>query len=218
MWILPSRGRPKNLIRFFEHWHLTKADTPGVVVLDRDDPELDGYREVTIPSAWSLIVIEPIGLGATFNYVFDNWPNNPWYGMLADDVIPRTKGWDRILVNAAGNDGVSYADDGINGERQVTHCVLGGDLVRSLGWICLPGLKRIYIDNVITEIGQDRRVLHYCGHVSLEHMHFSNNKSPMDHTYEKPDAASDRDIYEKWQKKRLDRIAKTSDCVELGTC
>lgn len=202
MWILPSRGRPKNLLRFFQHWELTESTTPGVVVLDRNDPALDGYREVVLPSAWSLIVIEPIGLGATFNYVFNHWPHNPWYGMLADDVIPRTQGWDKILVEAAGNDGISYADDGINADRQVTHCVLGGDLVRSLGWICLPGLQRIYIDNVITEIGQDRGVLRYCGDVSLEHMHFSNNKAEMDKTYEKPEASSDLAIYQKWQESR----------------
>ena len=218
MWILPSRSRPQNLIRFFEHWKTTGANTPGVVVLDRDDPELDGYRKVVIPSAWSLILIEPIGLGPTFNQVFESWPNNSWYGMLADDVIPRTYEWDKILVEAAGTDGVSYADDGINGEKQVTHCVLGGDFVRSLGWLCLPGLKRVYIDNVITEIARDSGVLRYCGNVSLEHMHFSNQKSPMDKTYEKPDARMDQAIYEEWRSKRLRDITQKLDYVELGAC
>lgn len=199
MWVLPSRGRPKNLIRFFDAFEKTSGSTPGLVILDRDDPVLDGYREVILPPGWSLI-LEPKHptLGALQNSIFDRWPNNPWYGLIADDVVPLTEEWDKKLVDAAGSDGIAFPHDSINGGRQFTHGVIGGDLVREMGWLILPGLDRVYGDNVWTHIGEKRGVLRYCPDVKLDHLHFSNGKAPMDKTYEKHHVSNDRDIFEKW--------------------
>jgi len=199
MWVLPSRSRPQNLLRFFDAFARTGATTAGLVVLDHDDPLLDGYRAVTLPPGWSLI-LEPKHetLGALQNSVFDRWPHNDWYGLIADDVVPVTDQWDTALIKAAGSDGVAFPHDSINGGAQFTHGVIGGDLVREMGWLILPGLDRVYGDNVWTEIGKKRGVLRYCPDVKLNHLHFSNGKAPMDNTYRKTRVDKDREIYENW--------------------
>jgi hypothetical protein len=199
MWVLPSRGRPKNLLRFFDAFAKTQADTAGLVILDHDDPALNGYRAVILPPGWSLILEHRHQtLGSLQNSVFNRWPNNEWYGLIADDVVPLTDYWDKELVKAAGSNGVSYPHDSINGGTQFTHGVIGGDLVREMGWLILPGLDRLYGDNVWTEIGNKRGVLEYCPQVKFDHLHFSNGKAEMDETYRKTQTDEDRKIYTDW--------------------
>lgn len=214
MWILPSRGRPENLKRFFDAYRETGADSKGVVCVDDDDRTIREYINTWLPRGWKLSVAEPIGLGPRINEQVQNYPNEPWYGTLSDDVIPRTVGWDKILIEKAGSDGMAYGADGIVDEARFTHGVLGGDLVRSLGWIILPGLQRLYGDNALTDIGKERGVLRYCPEVMLEHLHFSNGKAPVDETYKKPEAASDQKIYEHWQRSRNAQFIVC--CVQSG--
>lgn len=132
------------------------------------------------------------------NRAYRQHPEKPWYGLLSDDAVPMTFRWDVELSEAAGSDSIAYCADGINDERQASHVAIGGDLVRKLGWIILPGLVRIYGDNVLTDIGRERGALKYLPHVRLEHWHFSNGKAPMDETYAKPEAPRDGAIYQRW--------------------
>lgn len=199
MIILPTRGRPGNLKRFFECYEDTDAVAPGIVCVDDDDPRLVDYFPVRLPDNWRMSINSRIGLGPMINRAFQEHPSEAWYGAFSDDAVPVTKGWDAALIEAAGADGMSYCADGINDEKQAGNCVLGGDFVRSLGWIILPGLTRIYGDNVLTEIAQKRGVLHYLSDVRIEHWHFSNGRAPMDETYRKPEAGNDRRIYEQWK-------------------
>lgn len=209
MWILPTRGRPQNLIRFFERFAETGARSPGIVCVDNDDPQLERYKALArpdtardlapVPRNWKFVFAPRIGLGPTINRAFEERPDLAWYGMLSDDAVPTTPGWDRALIEAAGSDGVAYGADGIRDEASAGMPVLGGDFVRSLGWIILPGLVRLYGDDVWTEIARKRGVLRYLPHVRLEHWHFSNGKAPKDETYRKPEADADRRLYEQWR-------------------
>ena len=161
MWILPSRGRPASLKRFFDAYRATGADSPGLVCLDNDDATLDEYLKIALPHYWNWDIDAPIGLGVRCNAAYGKFPNEPWYGLISDDVLPKSLRWDEILIAKAANDGMAYGSDGIVEAAQFTHGVLGGDLVRDLGWIILPGLQRIYGDNVLTEIGKERGVLSF---------------------------------------------------------
>tara|TARA_R110000868_G_scaffold340880_1_gene601735 strand:+ start:12377 stop:14476 length:2100 start_codon:yes stop_codon:yes gene_type:complete len=214
MWILPSRGRPASLKRFFNAYHTTGANSCGVVCLDNDDTTLDEYLKIELPTHWWLDIAAPIGLGVRCNAAFNKHPEEPWYGLISDDVVPRTGRWDQILIHSAGNYGMAYGSDGLVNEAQFTHGVLGGDLVRELGWIILPGLQRLYGDNVLTAIGKEKGIMRYCPYVLLEHLHFSNGKSPMDKTYEKPEASEDRRIYKAWADGR--RGSFVICCVQAG--
>lgn len=198
MWILPSRGRAQNAARFFSAFAATGGSTPGVLCVDSDDQQLEAYRELALPKGWALEVAPRLGVGPTINRAFNEHPAEPWYGTMSDDAMPVTGGWDKELADAAGEEYISYCADGINDERQASHFAIGGALARRLGWIILPGLVRIYGDNVISDIGRAHGLLRYLPHVRLEHWHFSNGKALIDETYLKPEAGNDSTVYQRW--------------------
>lgn len=136
-----------------------------------------------------------MGLAALYNEAFQACPDRPWYGVMADDVVPETPGWAEALIETAGNDGLAFGDDRINGSNHATHFVLGGGLVREMGWLALPGLSRLYIDTVWCDLAKTRGVFRYRQDVILRHHHFSNRLAVMDETYRKPDKAADKAIY-----------------------
>lgn len=192
MWILPSRGRPHSVLRLLKAYEETEASTPVWLRLDEDD---SGYA-INHPN-WEVSAGPRVPLSQIYNEAYQR--KTDWYGFIADDVVPLTKHWDRLLIAVAGRDGMSVPSGG-HEPNGAPHFVLGGDLVRSMGWLCLPGLHRLYIDTVWQDIATKLGVLRRVPEVVLEHRHFSNGKALMDATYRKPNKASDRKIYEAWLK------------------
>ncbi len=194
MWIMPSRSRPHNVLRFIKAYDETKATTPVWLRLDKDDPN-PGY----IHENWIVEIGPRLPLSEIYNEAFRLYPDSPWYGFIADDVVPKTLYWDRLLINAAGIDGMAVPSGG----EGTPHFVLGGDLVRSVGWLSLPGLDRLYIDTVWENIAKKRNVLRYVPNVILEHRHFSNGKALFDRTYRKEKKAEDKLIYQTWKEEHI---------------
>ena len=200
MWIIPSRSRPQNIQRLVKAFNQTLATSPALLWLDNDDPFFIEYMAIDYPPMWQVVSgLRRDGLAEMYNDIFKANPDLDWYGFLADDVVPETMGWDIAMIRAAGRSGVAYADDGINGEALGTHPVIGGDLVRSVGWLALPGLKRLYIDTVWNEIGRTQGCIQYLPDVKLTHHHFSNRMALRDAIYRKPNKKEDAAIFEDWK-------------------
>lgn len=191
MWIIPSRSRPHNIKRLADAFRETSVSTPVLLRLDDDDPYLSRY---TCPDGWELVIRPRRPLSDCYNEVFDRGLD--WYGLFADDVVPETPRWDTLLIEAAGSDRVSFGNDGI--DILPTHFVVGGELVREIGFVALPGLDRIYMDTVWNDIATERNVLSYLPDVHIPHLHFSNRMGKMDKTYRKWNKAKDKSIYEAW--------------------
>ena len=199
MWILPSRSRPQNLQRLFDAWVKTGASTPVVLCLDVDDPCWPQYEVMDMPAGWNVVLETRDGLARAYNEAFKRHPHEPWYGFIADDVVPLTNSWDAVLIDAAGKDGMAVPSGG-HDPLGAPHFVLGGDLVRSVGWLSLPGLDRLYIDTVWQTIAESRGVLKRVPEVILEHRHFSNHKALIDKTYLKHHKQRDKFIFDQWRK------------------
>lgn len=168
-------------------------------MLDEDDGALENYKALTLPSGWSFSIGQRTGVCPKYNEAVELFPNCSWYGVIADDVVPQTPFWDTTLVAEAGTDGFAYPDDGINGPSLACHGVQGGAFARRNGFISLPGLKRLYADNVSTELARERGVLRYRDDVKCPHWHFSTGKSEFDATSDKSaDAENDKRIYKSW--------------------
>lgn len=148
---------------------------------------------------WGLFIGYRSPLSVVYNNAFERHPYEPWYGFIADDVVPITKGWDINLIDAAGNDGMAVPAGGET-TGGCPHFVLGGDLVRLMGWLSLPCLDRIYIDTVWADIAMGKGVYREVNSVTLEHRHFSNGKALMDSTYRKRHKEQDKLIYNNWRK------------------
>jgi len=197
MWILPSRERPHNLQRLVEACGQSGASTLVEVCLDDDDPTLE-LSTAGLPDRWHVVVGMRGPLSALYNDALQRHPREDWYGVIADDVVPLTDAWDTRLIEVAGSDGMAVPAGG-HDPNGAPHFVLGGDLVRSMGWLCLPGLDRLYIDTVWQNIAETRGVLRRVPEVVLEHRHFSNGKALPDQTYRKHHKARDKFIYDNWR-------------------
>lgn len=197
MWVLPSRSRPHRLAEFFAAYWATGATTPGLVRLDADDPMLGAYAGIALPPGWATSIGARLPLSALYNEAYQASRIRPFWGFVADDVVPETHGWDRALIETAGRDGMAVPAGGET-TGGCPHFVLGDDLVHSVGWLALPGLERLYIDAVWKTIAQLRGVYRERRDIRLEHHHFSNGKALMDATYRKPGRERDRAVFEAW--------------------
>lgn len=202
MWLLPSRSRPHNAERLFKAWGAT---TPGSLRVDDCDPLAEAYRALALPQGWKLTVGPRRPLGELYNEFYAYHPNLDWYGFIADDVVPETEGWDRKLIEIAGQDGMAVPSGG-ESTGGSPHFVLAGSLVREQGWLCLPGLHRIYIDTVWQQIAKANGVYRYAPEIRLEHHHFSNRRALFDGTYRKSDKSQDRALYEAWLQSRKETL------------
>jgi hypothetical protein len=172
--------------------------TAAVVLVDDDDPCLSSYLSLKMLPGWTVEVGPHSGLSEIYNQAFKRHSDEEWYGVICDDVIPKTDYFDIRLIEVAGKDGLAVPSGG-HDPQGAPHFVLGGDLVRSVGWLSLPGLSRLYIDATWLDIANQRGVLRRVSGVVLEHHHFSNGKALMDKTYRKPNREADREIYETWK-------------------
>lgn len=151
-----------------------------------------------LPPNWKLDVGARMPFSDMYNDIWARYPNEVWYGWLADDVLPETEAWEEPLIQAAGYDRMAVPL-GSHDPRYSPHFVLGKNLVLSAGWLALPGLSRLYVDTAWQDIARERGV-YVEVQVVLRHLHFSNGLALRDATYRKPDAARDRAVYEAWRR------------------
>ena len=142
-------------------------------------PEIDG---VTIH-----VVDSHHGVNGKFNSIISQYLDK--YETITgidDDCLVQTDGWDEILyepIKEIGY-GISYGNDGLQGELLPTKVMISTNITKSLGFWCPTTLFHSYADNFWKRIGQDIDSLHYFNDVNMEHLHWINGKAPKDETYE----------------------------------
>lgn len=164
--------------------------SPGVLYVDET---VDEYQRIKLPRNWTVHYETEWGsLQASLQWAFTNFPDATQYGWLADDTRPRTHGWDTALEQAAGNWGLAYAKDLwlsetpselsnlIAGWNLSSGLCWGGDLVRTVGWWALPGVRQAGIDTAWTEIVRPLGLNTYRADVTVEHLHHKAGKRMMD--------------------------------------
>jgi hypothetical protein len=200
--IVPSRGRPQNIARLLDAVRATAGMATHVhVAVDDDDPELSRYEYVMKRSGSSGDELET---GARKGLA--DWTNEiavrraaeyPFLASIGDDHVPRTPGWDKALTRAItdmGGTGFAYPWDGTR--EDIPEAVfMSGDIVGALGWMCLPGLKHWYIDNVWADLGRGAGCLRHLRAVAVDHAWKADQTSK--DSGEK--LAADREVYYKWR-------------------
>ena len=146
MHIVPTRGRPALLQRFFD---VGRPNEKGVVVIDADQWAM--YGNVHIPSNWTSLKVPSMrGFVWKANAGFEAFPDEPWYAWGGDDCIGRTKGWDTILSAATVGGFVSWGDD--LHAHKCTHPFIDGGLCRALGHVAYPEFKSQYVDYIWEQV------------------------------------------------------------------
>jgi hypothetical protein len=183
MWVLATRNRVANCQRFIDAWRTTQATTPVYVRLDECDPDLDCMKNLPWPSEFEIVIGPRSRIGPSLQEAFHRYPNLPWYGYLADDLIPQTPGWDQKLIAAAAPNRISYANDVWEKEVRVCHPCIGGDLVRAVGFLALPVVQHWGTDSVWERLHHDFRMNGRQQEVIVEHAHFKFDLATVDQTY-----------------------------------
>src|SRR5260370_8141410 len=189
--ITPSRGRPQNIMRLLNAVHETsRLRTHSHVAVDEDDPQLEAYHSVMNKHGKDDDSLEHgprKGLAARTNA--RGARRGSQYRFLAsfgDDMVPRTKGFDKALCRAIEDmdgTGFSYPWDGIR-EDTPEAIVMSSNIMQALGWICEPGLEHFWVDNVWGDLGRGAGCIRHLRAVAVDHLHPDAGKAVMDSTYD----------------------------------
>ena len=138
MFIVPTYKRPERLKNLIQAYIDTKA-TAHVYVLIQGNAEL--YEGIEYPDTWTVEVLEDnIGFVAALNLGFNKFPNEIWYGIICDDVVPQEIEWDKKLLEQSTLWNIVTTDDALNKNdwRMSGIPMMGGNLIRSCGFIMPP--------------------------------------------------------------------------------
>ena len=205
--IVPSRGRPWRAAEMLDATlALSRAQTDVAVAYDSDDPAAGSYTALSGRAGDRVIWYSGPrqSMSAWTNQVALEQAGN--YRALAsfgDDHVPRTEGWDSLLLAALdgmGGTGLVYGNDLLQGGNLPTAIVMSSDIVGALGWMTEPGMRHYCIDNAWKDLGDGAGCLAYCPDVIIEHCHPGAGKAVYDVTYAE-EAARDREdqaAYDRW--------------------
>ena len=129
-------------------------------------------------------------------------------GSIGDDHVPRTPGWDRIVIETLSDmgTGLCYGDDLLQGSTLPTACFMTSDIVRALGYMCPPVLIHMYVDNFWMELGKALDRIRYLPEVVIDHMHMHTGKASRDSVYSNGESLvePDRIRFTKYVEEQLD--------------
>ena len=216
MWFFRTRKRPELAQRLVNACVATGMTSVGMLIIDGNKSD---YPNLCVPSNLGVLSTgEHLEFAGVLRWIFASFPNEPFYGFICDDGMPRTQEWDKELEATAGSWHVSCANDLLHSEGRWTYGVLGGELLRALGFWIPPHFVHLYTDNVWEHLDSQLKIMRYRRDVVIEELHFSNGKAPFDSTYERvyqgvPYGKKDRETFTKWVSSQetaqtIERVAK----------
>jgi hypothetical protein len=206
--ITPSRRRPKSVARLLDAVTETStAQTDLIFAFDDDDPD--------VPDSLAAIGDRALSVTGPRRSMCE-WTNNVAslyaageyraFASLGDDHVPRTHGWDTMLLEAIGTTGIGYGNDLLSPDLP-TAAVITCDIVAALGWMCLPGIRSYCCDNAWYDLGDGAGCLAHRLDVVIEHLHWTGNKAEGDQTYSDAGGFNlmhpDWAVYQDWRDNRM---------------
>lgn len=191
--ICPTRKRLNNLKRFIKSMEDTKSGEHEIEYLfyvDHDDILTEQFLR-SINTIYPDLRVQYIyGPRIIFSRMFNeivNISSGHILFMTGDDVIMRTKDWDKLVVEeyVKYNDGlvVISTQDGIQNEKIATHSFIGRVWFDILGYLVPPIFPGDHADNWLTDVSRGIGRLVYKPDIYVEHMHPNVGKALLDQTY-----------------------------------
>lgn len=201
--LLPSKNRPDKAKEALSCFYENRTCSEILLVLNEGE---DYGLDVPTIHVNASSMCEAVNLAA-------KEVKTPLIGFIGDDHYIRTKGFDLIFSQelVPGNGvNIVYGNDLLQGERLATHCVMRKKVIDKLGYMAIPGLKHLYMDNFWMELGAK-----YVPEVIVEHMHYTNGKSERDDDYLRVNSQEivehDRRVFEDWKQSQ-----KHEDLKKIG--
>lgn len=211
MWCIPSRNRPEKCQALLNVMVERGMTGNGVVGIDADEPQMAAYEKLNLPLGWRLMIAYNGAGGAAeiFRVCFRQFPDEPWYGAIADDNAVQTDGFEQALVSAADSWGFANANDLWQARENVLQgrmhgaVVFGGQLLRALGYWAPDGFSHLYVDDVWETLGRSLGNWKTLMDVVTPHDHPWKNGGAMDETVAQANSLEtnqhDKKAYENWR-------------------
>ena len=228
MWILPTLNRPIQCAQVIDRLKKHGCSTPGVLfvntvpaVIEKNTAEIDReiqqkiaesdasgiihlYKNIDLPIGWEIIINQGnAGLCGAMNRVFNQYPNENFYGLITDDEFVCSDGWDKTLAEAASDWNISHGNNGWQSDRRIHgFMTIGGNLAREVGYLMPQGLWHWYSDDVWETIANAADLRKYCRDVKIENRHWMLGNAKKDKTYELSESRNiqDNEIFLRWRK------------------
>ena len=179
---VPSR-RPHNTARLWQAMQKTcTGDTTLLVGIDDDDPALDSYPE----GPEYLIQPNPGNVVAWINALTVPYTGQYRYiGTIGDDNLPETPGWDTQMMAALKETPFAFGNDKYPTRPAGSlccHVFCWSEIIAALGYFGPPAFESMFVDDVWMSWGKVFGIT-YLDDVSMEHLHWTNGKAPLDKVY-----------------------------------
>ena len=206
----PARGRKQKLFDALGAYYekmINKEDFQFLVSIDEDDEVLNTEEVKNMISSYvnAKVVVGPsMGKIGAVNRDMDQAA--PWdiVVLISDDMMPKVKGFDMLIrkdMNAhfPDLDGVLWYNDGHQGDKLNTLCILGKKYYDRFGWIYYPAYKSLFADNDFMEISKRLGKVYYNSLCIIEHQHWAWGYGKMDDLYTKNETfiQDDHDLFQK---------------------
>lgn len=190
--IIPTRGRPHAVPEIMQAWDDTGATADVLFAVDKDDPELAGYKAQAKAFADDgrvrFVYWARKRLCGTLNQAaVKNAPSYRYLAFMGDDHRPRPadRPWDERFREclSGGGPGIVYGNDLLQGEKMATAVAMTSDIVTTLGVMAPSCLVHLCLDLVWIEWGKGMQRITYLDDVVIEHLHPAAGKAEFDSVY-----------------------------------
>ncbi len=192
--LTPTRNRRDRLYDFISSVFEHVSDFEKVHCfnyIDSDDPALGDYKVMndTYYRFMTTVVGEPQSVSKSWNVLADLAIRKKFDVLIMgnDDLIYRTKNWDKILDRELKQypDEIycAYMNDMINGPKHCAFPIVSKKWYETLGYFT-PGIFHFgYNDTWVFDIANKIGRAHYINNIVADHVHGPSGKAPMDDTY-----------------------------------
>lgn len=206
----PTRGRKEMFFSTLNKYHEycnNIDDTFFLISIDADDNEmntdevvslLNSYKNTKVVVGNSLSKIDAVN--RDLNELEYEWDV---VLLASDDMIPQIKGYDDIirdnmLFNYPDTDGILWFNDGFQGDRLNTLCILGREYYKRFNYIYHPDYKSCWSDNEFMVVGNLLNKQVYIDTVIIKHEHPDWGYGSPDHVHNNnvKDWHHDNNIYQ----------------------
>ncbi len=176
----PTRNRPEKFINSLNKYidFLEDKSTQIVVSCDVDDltmqtqhvrNQMAEHENVEVVYSNNKSKIEAVNSNLDL-YDFDILL------LASDDMIPETKGFDQIIIEKMkihypDTDGVLWFNDGYQGDKLNTLCILGKKYFDRFNYIYNPNYLSVWCDNEFMEVANILKKQTYFNEVIIRHEH-----------------------------------------------
>jgi len=182
MWFLPTYGRPDSIRAIEETYGGFPDYRDLILMLTEGDPSVERYMKYP----YRKVICHARSLGDQLRWILPLFPEEETYGILTDDMRPRSPYWYDSLSDAAGDRLIALSSSpGSTASLPGVPC-FGGGLIRAMGSVMPPtGVHHNSTDVVWREIGDMFSLITTITEAVIYEMHPIHGNAPMDDTYKR---------------------------------